>query len=1019
MVNVFNISPRYPFLDVLARYIIETARIQNYNVADDIVLLPTRRACRRLKEIFLNLSSEDSAILIPHIMPLGDVDEDGVAFLYYEHEDINHSETKNGNYSALPEAIDKLERNLLLAKIIKDKNEIIQDMSEEQAFSLAIELSHLIDTVEMEELSFSDLANIVPDEYSIHWQKTLDFLKIITESYPTILHNTLQKLDPVERKIALINKQVDFWHTHSPRGRIFAAGSTGSLVPISYMLCAIAQMSNGFVVLPGLDKNISEDDFNFLISDYPATNQNHPQYGMFHLIKKLGLKPSDIPDLPLYYNYGDIITPPERETLANTIMFLPDMNANWTNITSFPDNILSDVTKLSLNTDADEAFACACILRRAVEENKRALLITPDRKIAKSVAGELRRWDIIIDDSAGIPASDSITGNYLLIILKMIYDNFSLYSILAVLKHKYTILGYSNHRTLDAIVERLERDVLRGTIGLDTLDTIIAHANTITEAHIGVVIDLLKRIKHITAEYTNMMHSHEKFSIAYLFKKHLELVNTFMQNDLGTIDTTAILWNSSDIHQSLSTTLTDFAKKVRDIEAKNSDIDKMTARTYFTFISNYLLSVSLRHTTSTHPNIEIMNSIEARLIDADIYILAGLNEGIFPAQTAEDPWMSRPMRASFKLPLPERKIGLSSHDFVEFFCKKNIFLTHSLKSGSSHTETITSRWLKKLDAIVKLSGICWDNYGANDILDWVKNYEIPSTITPYNQPSPCPPLSTRPQELSATWVEKWYRDPYIIFAAKILGLIQLDDINPQIGKSIFGNIVHESLEEFMLNPSLTTADELYYLMIAKSSPYAGLPQIDFWYSQFKKIAKVIIDINACYTSANTKVYTEKKGKITISPNFTLTAKADRIDVDTQTGEAVIYDYKTGTVPSDNEVQTGYAPQLPIEAIILNAGGFSDIPRTTATDAKVSSHALRYIALSGAKNGDVQNKVETPDDMDSLLALTLKNIREMVEKFSNPSTPYISRPNPNPKVVGHSIEEYSAYNHLARIKEWQS
>ena len=377
MANVFNISPRYPFLDVLARYIIETAHTQNRNIADDIILLPTRRACRRLKDIFLNLSPDASASLIPYIMPLGDVDEDGISFLYYEHEDIDYSDIEKGNPAILPDAIDKLERNLLLAKIIKDKNDIIKNMSEEQAFSLAVDLSHLIDTIEMEELSFADLANIVPDEYSIHWQKTLDFLKIITEAYPHVLHNTLHQLDPVERKIALIKKQVDFWHTHTPRGRIFAAGSTGSLVPISYMLRSIAQMQNGFVILPGLDKNISEDDFNFLTSDYPATNQNHPQYGMFHLIKKLGLNPSDIPDLPLYHNYGDTITIPERETLANTIMFLPDMCVNWSNIPVFPNNILSDVTKLSLNSESDEAFACACILRRAVEENKRALLITP------------------------------------------------------------------------------------------------------------------------------------------------------------------------------------------------------------------------------------------------------------------------------------------------------------------------------------------------------------------------------------------------------------------------------------------------------------------------------------------------------------------------------------------------------------------------------------------------------------------------------------------------------------------
>lgn len=51
-----------------------------------------------------------------------------------------------------------------------------------------------------------------------------------------------------------------------------------------------------------------------------------------------------------------------------------------------------------------------------------------------------------------------------------------------------------------------------------------------------------------------------------------------------------------------------------------------------------------------HPRLSILGPIEARLIQADLVILAGLNEGTWPQDPGHDPWMSRPMRDKFGLP---------------------------------------------------------------------------------------------------------------------------------------------------------------------------------------------------------------------------------------------------------------------------------------------------------------------------------------------------------------------------------
>ena len=419
MSHIFNISPRYPFLDVLATYIIKTVN-DPLKISEDLVLLPTRRACRRLKEIFLNLS-ENNATFLPRILPIGDIDADE-----FDITDLNLEEEQTNDI--LP-AISKIERVLILKKIIKD-NTKIPNVNDEQAYFLATELARLIDNVEMEELTFDNLKNIVPEEYSIYWQETLNFLKVITDHYPTFLKDR-GLLNPVARKIKLIKKQIESWKVNKRDGRIFVAGSTGSLVPISYMLRSIYKMENGYLILPGLDKNLKDSDIELLTSTYPKTNQNHPQYSLVKLVKSLELNVHDIPDIPIYKNY-DVVSK-DREILTTKIMSSADMEESLSFDTPLNKNILDDVNLLNLDTETDEIFALTCLLRKAVSENKKAMLITPDRVIAKSVANELLKWNIQVDDSAGTPASDTITGNYLLLVMKMIVDNFSPLSLLAVL----------------------------------------------------------------------------------------------------------------------------------------------------------------------------------------------------------------------------------------------------------------------------------------------------------------------------------------------------------------------------------------------------------------------------------------------------------------------------------------------------------------------------------------------------------------------------------------------------------
>ena len=103
-----------------------------------------------------------------------------------------------------------------------------------------------------------------------------------------------------------------------------------------------------------------------------------------------------------------------------------------------------------------------------------------------------------------------------------------------------------------------------------------------------------------------------------------------------------------------------------------------------------------------HPRVSILGLLEARLVQADVMILGGLNEGSWPPQADIDPWMSRPMKNTFGLPLPERRIGLSAHDFVQLASAPRVFLTRSRRAGNA--PTVPSRFLLQLETVLRALG---------------------------------------------------------------------------------------------------------------------------------------------------------------------------------------------------------------------------------------------------------------------------------------------------------------------------
>ncbi|MDR1477291.1 MAG: hypothetical protein LBI17_04160, partial [Rickettsiales bacterium] len=596
MKHVFDIPASRPFLRSLCAYSALSAEGEGVHVADDVILLPTRRACRALREEFAAASTDGVAVL-PSIRPLGDVDEDGFAFIDYENPDAEDE--------LLP-AIPPVERSLVLAALIRRGSPA---MPEGQSYELASDLARLIDTVQMEELGFDALDRLVPERYSEYWRQTLEFLGIVTEFYPKILAER-GYMDPVARKVALMKMQVEMWRASPPKGRIIAAGSTGSLVPVAKMLAAIAGMENGCVVLPALDRFMTEPDFQ-------SVGQNHPQYGLKNLLARMGLKRSDVADLPEKhaiqpaFGIDSNCRPPQpfghrgpkaegddtalfsaaksRELLASQIMLDSTAGADWRSMPEAAPDVMEGVSRLDLRNEAEEVLAVSVVLRDSIERGLRVHLVTPSRKIAKSVASALRRWGLEIDDSAGRPASETATGSYFILAMRAVAEDFAPYPLLALLRHSFTRIGYPKAE-LEELVGRFEKYVLRGASsggGLAGLAGRIAGLKSERPDRDFSDFDgLLRRLESASRELRSYLSSDKKYPLAELLRAHIAFVEGLVRNDGKEPDFTAKILYSDDTASQVADELRGLLSELEAIKGDDMEIDLIKAGSYPEFIAS-------------------------------------------------------------------------------------------------------------------------------------------------------------------------------------------------------------------------------------------------------------------------------------------------------------------------------------------------------------------------------------------------------------------------------------------------
>ena len=882
---------------------------------------------------------------------------------------------------AIPAAISPLRRRLELSQFVAKLLEQEPDLAPQTAlYDLSDSLASLMDEMQGEGVSPDTIATLDVSDQSGHWDRALKFVNIIAPFFG----KDPDKPDVEARQRLVIEALATRWETQPPQHPIIVAGSTGSRGATALFMQAVAKLPQGAIILPGYDFDLPDAAWASMHDKTGA--EDHPQFRFKHLMDQLGFTPQDV-------NVWSSTT--VKHTPRNALISLSLRPAPVT------DQWLQDGPKLANLTQATqgitlveaaspraEAEAIALRLRQAADDGITAALISPDRTLTRQVTAALDRWDITPDDSAGTPLALSPPGRFLRHVVDVIGKPLTSVLLLTVLKHPLCHSDREDRGEHLRHTRDLELYLRRRGVPFPTRDVLAQWAKG-NEARIDWVEWL-----EIILKADEPAHA---TPLATLLEQHLSLSEQLCAGQA--LDGSGGLWQEAAGRE---------AKQVcEDLQQAADAAGELSHYDYAALFNAIIAGGTVRNRDAGHPNILILGTLEARVQGADLTILGGMNEGIWPEAAPPDPWLNRTMRAQAGLLLPERKIGLSAHDYQQAVAGSNVWITRAKRSADA--ETVPSRWINRLTNL--LTGL--PDQGGPDALQAMRNrgdhwlamsakLSAPEYRTgPAKRPAPCPPIAARPSQLSVTQIKTLIRDPFAIYARKVLQLSSLDPLIPSANAPLRGTIVHGILEQFIKERHDPT-DRAAFIEIARThfQKHCPWPTIQAqWIARLDRIADKFLADEAQRQSVATDHIVEATGKI-IVPNVgvTLTCKADRIDK-TDDGAIIIYDYKTGAVPTGPQ-QEKFDKQLLLEAAMLEKGGFDGIAAKPVQQAA-------FIGVNPAmKTVKAPLEKQPVDQVWAALETLFANWQDMAQGYTA-------------RLALFSKTDFSPYDHLSRFGEWDT
>jgi len=924
------------------------------------LIVNTRRMARRIRDIF----DAGPPCLLPRISLVTDLGD-------------------AADLAEIPPPVPPLRRRLELVQLIARLLEAQPDLAPRSAlYDLADSLAELMDEMHGEGVSPETVTQLDVSDQSGHWQRAQTFLRIVQGFFDC----AGEAPDNAARQRMVVERRLAAWRHDPPCHPVILAGSTGSRGATALLMQAVAQLPQGAVVLPGFDFELPTAVWDSM-SDALAA-EDHPQFRYRRLLHALQATPGDI--VPWQQ---ETVSNKARNRLVSLALRPAPVTDQWLAEGPLLDDLAQateGLTLLEAPSQRQEALAIALRLRQAAEEGTSAALITPDRALTRQVTAALDRWNILPDDSAGLPLQLSPPGRFLRHVSSLFRQELTSELLLTLLKHPLCHSGEGRNRHL-LLTRELELFLRWKSVPKPTAEVLLAWSDTHRDAAAAAWCNWL---------VTCFCGQEDRAprDLADRLDRHIDLAERIASGHAAT--GSGRLWEETAGQKAL-----EVVEALRQEAGLGGPIDAVDHADLFTAV---LSREEVRGITPAHPLIRIWGTLEARVQGADLVILGGLNEGSWPETPTPDAWLNRALRHRAGLLLPERRIGLAAHDFQQAIAAPEVWLTRAIRSDEA--ETVPSRWVNRL---TNLLGGLPDQGGDRALaamrdrgriwLSRARQIETPGHAPPAPRPAPCPPEEARPRRLSVTEIKRLIRDPYAIYARRVLRLEPLPPLDRPPDALLRGIVAHEVLERFVKrgieNPALMTREAFVaetVSVLEEKLPWFSVRAI--WAARLERVADWFLETEAARQALGQPAGFECVGKAEMTElDFTLTATADRIDRG-HDGRVHIYDYKTGAPPSKKQ-QQHFDKQLLLEAAMAERGAFEKIGPAEVSRAVYIGLGSSPIELLAPLEDEPTGKV-------------WEELHALIRHYSCPESGFTSRR------AMEKDEESGDYDQLARFGEWE-
>ncbi len=586
--------------------------------------------------------------------------------------------------------------------------------------------------------------------------------------------------------------------------------------------------------------------------------------------------------------------------------------------------------RLTVHEAADaesEARAIDLQVRRWLIQGYRDIgIVTNDRKLARRVRALLERANVGLQDAGGWALSTTSAATALVRWLECLEQQFAYQPLLDLLKSPFLHLGLGRTE-LDRLVPPFEQAVVRGrniASGLDNYRFGLDRVKADLQQHFGVEIvggiaQLLDRLENVSVSLTALRHGRPQPVVKYLEAlqeslAHLGLATGFESDEAGrellaVLDEMRVAATNGGLRLSWS----EFHQWLRRNMEQRRFRPPMKGR-----------------------GVELMGLAESRLYRYDALIIAGATREHLPGQIGVPPYFNDNVRIELGLPSLARRYALLFQDFRRLL-EAAAHVVISLRSEHEGERLVPSPWVERLRAFHELAY----HEALNDPeLEWLAQ-QADTVIVSHDAPLPQPaqqpaatlPPAMVPSLITATDHQRLMDCPYQFYCACGLKLAPEKDVREDIEKADFGSHVHRILEAFHTGVSglpgpwrkpLSDATRLEAETLLREISQAVFASdlgrrflARGWLYRWEECIPSYLEWEQKHSDRWQIQATELKKQREYREGdvrVTLAGRIDRLDRGAE-GYRIV-DYKTGAVPSHQEVLQGEKIQLPFYALLL-------------------------------------------------------------------------------------------------------